>query len=382
MCGASAVTSMSDSCTWRAIRSRSGSMPTAQCSRNDSQASASRRIERRTLWTISGLKTFSSKLPEAPPIATATSLPITWAQTIVIASHCVGLTLPGMMLLPGSFSGMRSSPMPARGPEASQRTSLAILVSEVASVLSAPLAKTSASCEASAWNLFGALVNGMPVSFASCADDPLAESRVRVEPGADGGAADRELVERRQGRADAPRHGRAGDPARDLLPERQRRRVLQVRAADLDDVGERARLAVQHVAQRRDRGNQARDDLADRGQVHGRRERVVGRLRAVDVVVRVHRLLRAHLPPSELDRAVADDLVGVHVGLRPAAGLPDDEREMRVERAGDHLVGGLRRWRARSSFGSRPSSAFTSAQAFLSRPKARIISGGSVPRRS
>jgi hypothetical protein len=36
---------------------------------------------------------------------TATSLPITWQASIVSASHCVGLTLPGMIELPGSFSG-------------------------------------------------------------------------------------------------------------------------------------------------------------------------------------------------------------------------------------------------------------------------------------
>ena len=35
----------------------------------------------------------------------ATSLPITWQHSIVIASHWVGLTLPGMIELPGSFSG-------------------------------------------------------------------------------------------------------------------------------------------------------------------------------------------------------------------------------------------------------------------------------------
>ncbi len=37
--------------------------------------------------------------------AGATWLPMTWAQTMVRASHWVGLTLPGMMELPGSFSG-------------------------------------------------------------------------------------------------------------------------------------------------------------------------------------------------------------------------------------------------------------------------------------
>ena len=37
---------------------------------------------------------------------------------MVMASHCVGFTLPGMMDEPGSFSGMWSSPKPQRGPDA------------------------------------------------------------------------------------------------------------------------------------------------------------------------------------------------------------------------------------------------------------------------
>ena len=135
-------------------------MPRAQCSSNDSQASARRRTECRKLWMMSGLKTFSSKWPEAPPMLTATSLPRTWAQTMVSASDWVGLTFPGMMELPGSFSGMVSSPRPERGPEASQRTSLAILVRAAATVFSAPWAKTRASCAARASNLFSAETNG------------------------------------------------------------------------------------------------------------------------------------------------------------------------------------------------------------------------------
>jgi hypothetical protein len=43
-----------------------------------------------------------------------------------------------MIELPGSFSGMVISPMPQRGPEASQRTSSAILSRDAATVLSAP----------------------------------------------------------------------------------------------------------------------------------------------------------------------------------------------------------------------------------------------------
>ena len=38
--------------------------------------------------------------------------------------------------------------------------------------------------------------------------------------------------------------------------------------------------------------------------------------------------------------AVGNDLVGVHVGLRAAAGLPNDQREVVVQGTGNHLVAG------------------------------------------
>jgi hypothetical protein len=112
------------------------------------------------------LKTLSSKLPCEPPKATAASLPKTCTQTMVMASDCVGLTLPGMIDEPGSFSGIVISPMPERGPEASQRTSLAIFISAPASVRSEALTVTMASCAARAANLFSADTNGRPVSSA------------------------------------------------------------------------------------------------------------------------------------------------------------------------------------------------------------------------
>ena len=69
-------------------------------------------------------------------------LPNTWQQTMVIASHCVGLTLPGMIEEPGSFSGRINSPRPERGPEPNRRISLAILNRPVATELIAPWANT------------------------------------------------------------------------------------------------------------------------------------------------------------------------------------------------------------------------------------------------
>ena len=87
-----------------------------------------------------------------------------------MASVCVGLTLPGMIDEPGSFSGSDSSPRPERGPLPSQRRSLAILVRLAASVASAPLAKTTASWAARAANLLGALTKGRPESSAMRAE--------------------------------------------------------------------------------------------------------------------------------------------------------------------------------------------------------------------
>src|SRR4028118_990607 len=47
---------------------------------------------------------------------------------MVSISACVGLTLPGMIELPGSFSGSLSSPRPQRGPEPRTRVRLALSV--------------------------------------------------------------------------------------------------------------------------------------------------------------------------------------------------------------------------------------------------------------
>ncbi len=56
------------------------------------------------------------------------------------------------------------------------------------------------------------------------------------------------------------------------------------------------------------------------------------------MVVRMHRLLRAHLPAEHLDGAVRDHLVHVHVGLRAGAGLPDHQRKLAIVLAFDHLL--------------------------------------------
>ncbi len=107
----------------------------------------------------------------------ATSLPMTWAASMVIASDWVGFTLPGMIELPGSFSGIVISPMPQRGPEASQRTSLAILLSEAATVLRAPWAWTSGVVGGQGLELVGGGHEGQAGQLGQLARHPHARTR-------------------------------------------------------------------------------------------------------------------------------------------------------------------------------------------------------------
>ena len=112
-------------------------------------------------------------------------------------------------------------------------------------------------------------------------------------------------------------------------------------AADLDDAREGVGLGGERVAKPLHRREEMAGDLLDCRHVDGGGEHVVGRLRAVDVVVGVHRLLRPEHAAQELDGAVGDHLVGVHVGLGAAARLPDPQWKMLVELACDNFIANL-----------------------------------------
>ena len=59
----------------------------------------------------------------------------------------------------------------------------------------------------------------------------------------------------------------------------------------------------------------------------------------VDVVVRMHRLVGGEPGSGQLVGAVGEHFVHVHVGLRAGAGLPDDQRELAVQFARQHVIG-------------------------------------------
>ena len=114
-------------------------------------------------------------------------------------------------------------------------------------------------------------------------------------------------------------------------------------ATDLDDLLslELVDLNLQGVAQGVQSGQQVALELENGGDVHDSREGVVGRGAAVHVVVGVDRLLAAHLAAENLNGAVGDDFVCVHIRLGTGAGLPDDQREVVHELAVGNLLGGL-----------------------------------------
>jgi hypothetical protein len=187
--------------------------------------------------------------------------------------------------------------------------------------------------------MVGRFDEGQPGGFGQAGNDPPGELGMGIDAGADGGAAQGQFVQSRQGllQTAAGQFQLAGVAGKNLA-EANRRGVLQVGAADLDDVVEGGGLFREPPAQLGKGRQQALPDLHGGGQMQGGGDDVVARLAEVDVVVGMNRPAAFDLP-KQLDGPVGDDLVGVHVGARPRAGLKDVEDEVPVEFAGDDFLG-------------------------------------------
>jgi hypothetical protein len=172
---------------------------------------------------------------------------------MTIASHCVGLTLPGMIELPGSFSGIavrrcraRAASQPAdvvrdldRG--CRERLQRAVRVDQrvVRRQRLELVRRGRREAGRSAASRPSTRELGMRIEPVPTAVPPIASSSTCGSAASTCAIA---VIELR-------------DVAGELLPERQRRRVLQMRAADLDDACEVARL-----------GRERRRAAAQRGQ--------------------------------------------------------------------------------------------------------------------
>ncbi len=124
-----------------------------------------------------------------------------------------------------------------------------------------------------------------------------------------------------------------GCVAAELLAQGDRGGVHQVGATGFDDGRPLLRLGLQRSGEVGQRRHQVGDDALGRGHVDGGREDVVGRLRSVDVVVRVH------LAAQGLSRQGGQHLVGVHVRAGARPGLEYVDREVPVDLTRGHLLG-------------------------------------------
>ena len=121
------------------MRARFGSMPRTQCSSNESAAVGEEADRLEHVVDDERLEDVQLEVARGPADVDGDVVPEDLGRRPSSAPRdCVGFTLPGMIELPGSFSGMVISPRPERGPDASQRTSLAIFIEAAARVLSAP----------------------------------------------------------------------------------------------------------------------------------------------------------------------------------------------------------------------------------------------------
>ena len=152
------------------------------------------------------------------------------------------------------------------------------------------------------------------------------KARRRVQPGPDGRAAQGQC---QQGLFRHPQQllvfFQAGAPSGDFLAEQNRRRVLQVGASAFEHVRVFLLQPDQFLLQPRQGADRPLHGFC-RGNMHCRRESVVGGLAHIHVIVGVQQLFS-----RDLIAPVRDDFVHVHVALGSGSGLPYHQRKMIVQ---------------------------------------------------
>ena len=114
-----------------------------------------------------------------------------------------------------------------------------------------------------------------------------------------------------------------------FLAERERRRILGMGAADLDDAMRTALVLASSAPCRCVSAGRSRCAISCAAAIcMAVGKAVVRRLAHIDVIVGMDRRLGAELAAELFVGAVGDHLVDVHVGLGAGAGLPDHQREM------------------------------------------------------
>src|SRR5580658_883102 len=108
--------------------------------------------------------------------------------------------------------------------------------------------------------------------------------------------------------------------------------------ANLDDVPPLLALCGDSVPKCRHGGYKALFDIHRCRDVHSAWERVVRRLRHIDIVVWMNRPFAGERRACELTAAVRNDLIYVHVELRSASRHPHVKRKHVLVLAGENLI--------------------------------------------
>ena len=111
--------------------------------------------------------------------------------------------------------------------------------------------------------------------------------------------------------------------------------------ADLDDVLEVLSLLLQALLELLHRREGMLYHLGVGGDAHRGGEGVVAGLRLIDIFIGVDQARLAQPATIEDVAAIGNHLIDIHIGLRAATGLPDDERELIIQLALDDLVARL-----------------------------------------
>jgi hypothetical protein len=164
--------------------------------------------------------------------------------------------------------------------------------------------------------------------FCNLGGGGLREARRRIDPGTDCGAAEGQAIYSLERVLDSFEIiGQHASVARPFLAQGNWGRVLHMRSSDLDDVVPFLRFGGDRGVQGLHRWNEALRHVHRGSNVHRGRKTVVRRLRHVDVIIGVNRLLAAERRSRELTTSIGDNFVHIHVELSAAAGHPDVQWE-------------------------------------------------------
>ena len=163
----------------------------------------------------------------------------------------------------------------------------------------------------------------------------------RVQPCADCRAAECQSCQMRQSvfqSADAV--VQLGGVGGKFLSQGERGGIHQVCPSNFHHIGKGLGFFRQSLLQAFDGGQGVPHNFLIGGNVHGGGIGVVGRLGFVHVVVGMDGAFLTQLAAAQHVGAVGNDFVQIHVGLRAATRLPDDERKLSVQLVRQNLIAG------------------------------------------